>query len=125
MFIEYGVNEHGELIYIGQVPRGQTSLHCPYCAGLLTAKKGQIKAAHFAHTGETCRQAARDQEAIGLPAYDNFNLHLPGRAVKELHNYASGNGEYDEDYLAKQELIAWNDFKGRGGGYDLTKKGKI
>jgi hypothetical protein len=125
MFIEYGVNEHGELIYIDQVPRGQTNLHCPYCGGLLLARKGQIKAPHFAHAGETCRQAERDQDAISLPIYDNFNLRLPGRAVKELHNYANNSGEYNEDYLATHELIEWNDFKGRSGGYDLTKKGKI
>src|ERR1041385_3239299 len=128
MFIEYGVNEHGELVYIEQVPRGATTLTCPYCRGLLLARKGDIKTHHFAHAGETCRQVERDQDVIALPAYDNFNLHLPGKALKALRDFYD-----DEDvswrqleFLEKEyEVIHYNEWAGRGGNWELTKKGKI
>ncbi len=40
MWLRYALHDNGELVYIEQVPRGQTDLRCPYCGGLLTAKKG-------------------------------------------------------------------------------------
>src|SRR5687767_8009131 len=113
MFIEYGVNEQSELIYIDQVSRGQTDLHCPYCGGLLLARKGQIKTHHFAHAGETCRQAERDQEVIALPMYDNFNLHLPRKAIDYLnHWYTNGHLTYtsEYEYLERYGLAQYNKF---------------
>jgi hypothetical protein len=123
MFIDYGLDESGELVYIEQVQRGKTSLRCPYCNGPLTARKGEIKAAHFAHTGETCAAANRDQAAIALPAYDNFNLHLPGKILKNLQEYP--DGDYNPDLLERHELVKYNEWKGRGGDWELTHKGKL
>ncbi|MEP7287067.1 MAG: GIY-YIG nuclease family protein [Chloroflexota bacterium] len=128
MFLEYGVSKHGELVYIDQVARGATALQCPYCGGLLTAKKGEQVAYHFAHTGETCRQVDRNQETIALPCYDNFNLHLPGKALKALRDFHD-----DEDVAERQlaylenefEVLRYNEWAGRGGNWELTKKGKI
>ena len=84
LFLQYGVNDHQELISIEQVARGQTALHCPYCGGLLIARKGEKVAHHFAHREETCRAASRDFSDVSLPAYDHFNLNLPGKAVAQL-----------------------------------------
>jgi hypothetical protein len=126
MFIEYGINKAGELVYIGQVDRGRTALHCPYCGGTLVARKGQIKVPHFAHVGETCRQAERSTDAIALPAYDNFNLHLPPKVLTALQAFP--NLQYASEYelLERHELITMNKFaRNRRGEYELTKLGKI
>lgn len=59
MWLTYGVDEHGALVAVEDAPRGKTVLHCPSCAGQLTAKKGQVVRHHFAHTSETCRALDR------------------------------------------------------------------
>ena len=125
LFLQYGVNEHGELISVDQVLSGRTALGCPYCGGPLIARKGEQLAHHFAHQAETCNPAARDPAEIALPVYDNFNLHLPGRAVKALQAWFETAAASDETYLQGYELLEWNTHKGRSGGYQLTKKGKV
>jgi hypothetical protein len=126
MWLAYGVNKHGELIYISQAPRGATALKCPYCGEALIAKKGKVMAHHFAHAGETCRQVERDPGAIALPVYDNFNLHLPGQVLKELQDFDRDEwGRHSISRLEEYDLIRFNKWKGRGGGYDLTTKGKL
>ncbi len=129
MWLQYAVNDNGELIYIEQTPRGRTDLHCPYCGGLLTAKKGQIKAPHFAHSGETCRQVERDQAVVALPAYDNFNLYLPPKVLQQLRDFAAGKDSRHYSYktLEAHDLITLNEFNRAelGGVWELTKKGKL
>lgn len=124
MFLRYGVNENSELIYIDQVPRGKTSLMCPYCGGLLTARKGEIKVHHFAHTGETCRQVERDDETIALPFYDGFNLHLTGKEWQTLRQFHDTGtlGRLGYDWLENLEAIKYNSFTDK---YELTHSGKI
>ncbi len=123
MWLKYAINDSGALIYIEQVPRGQTHLHCPYCTGLLTAKKGQIKQPHFAHTAETCRQVERSQD-LDLPAYDNFNLHLPGRVLKALRDFDERDDHAGRDLLERHKLIEYNEFA-RVDRWQLTKRGKL
>lgn len=123
MYLEYGVDDHGELVDVGQVARGKTKLCCPYCGGLLLARKGHIKNHHFAHLGESCRQVSRDPSVIAVPGYDNFNLHLPPRALKALREFVSReNG--DIRYLEHFELIRFNQWI-PGGEWELTKKAKL
>src|SRR5882724_9278180 len=122
MFITYGVSDNGELISVDLVPRGKTTLKCPYCGGLLLARKGQIKVPHFAHAVETCAAAKRNQDVVSLPAYDHFNLNLPGKVVEELYKFHTGI--YSRHLLEEFELIQFNGWAGRGG-YELTKKGKL
>jgi hypothetical protein len=82
MFLEYGVNQHNELIHIEQANRGLTQLTCPYCGGQLLARKGSEKIHHFAHVNETCREVSnRSDNAFHLPLYDKFDL---GLSQKEL-----------------------------------------
>lgn len=124
MFLQYGVKD-GELIYIDQVGRGALSdVVCPYCRGALVAKKGRVKAPHFAHTGQTCRQVKRDPNAISLPAFDRFDLELKGKdydALKRFHDgvYYSGK-EFER--LLRLELVEENPWSRRD---ELTKLGKI
>ncbi len=126
MYLEYGVSDSGELVYVEQVARGATALKCPYCGGLLVAKKGEIKAHHFAHAGETCRQVERDEDTVALPCYDNFNLHLPGKVLQDLLAFYTNESGYDRARLERYELIAFNEWaRNRRGEYELTKKGKI
>lgn len=126
MCLQYGVNPDGELIAIDQVRRGKTGLTCPYCGGFLAAKKGRIKAHHFAHIGETCRAVSSDRD-IDLPTYDRFNLHLSPKDFEAFTKFRRGHGPGKAyiSFFERRELIKWNDFKGRGGGYEFTMLGKI
>lgn len=137
MWLTYGIDPDNALVAISDVPRGKTDLRCPYCGGPLTAKKGQIVGHHFAHTDETCRAVERDDDAVALPLYDNFNLHLSGKELKVLreqwdgygaHGYALTLGRSSRlaSRLAERGVIVWNPHRGRGsGGYEFTKRGKI
>jgi hypothetical protein len=80
MWLKYGVDSDNNLVTIEDVKSGKTDLICPYCGGLLIAKKGKIKAHHFAHTDETCYPVAKSQVPI-LPLYDNFNIQLSGKEL--------------------------------------------
>lgn len=51
MWLQYGINENGDLVEVDSAPRGKTNLRCPYCENALIAKKGLIKQPHFAHDG--------------------------------------------------------------------------
>jgi hypothetical protein len=120
MFLEYGVDDHGELVYIDAVSRGRTALMCPYCGVPLVAKKGQIKAPHFAHESATC--AASVSGYATLPAFDRFDLHLPAKILSQLRRFASGHpGGLQLWKLRDYGLIEKND-KGR---FELTKRGQI
>lgn len=56
MFLAYGLNKDDEFTHISEVPRGRTKLVCHFCDGLLTARKGRVKAHHFAHSDGTCNR---------------------------------------------------------------------
>lgn len=129
MFLEYGVDAHGELVHVDRAPRGLTELTCPYCSGLLTAKKGRELAHHFAHTEETCRDVA-ERDDVRLPAYDRFNLDLSGTeyaALKAFYdNDHAGFTQRDLDNLKRKGLIHYNEFASNyRGDYELTNLGKI
>ncbi|MCU0542253.1 MAG: GIY-YIG nuclease family protein [Oscillatoriaceae cyanobacterium Prado104] len=87
MWLRYGVTASGELASIDEYVRGKTNLTCLYCGGGLTAKKGNVKQHHFAHTGETCKLVARRIKTKAfptLPLYDNFNIQLKGEELEQL-----------------------------------------
>jgi hypothetical protein len=120
MFLEYGVNDRGELVYIDAVRRGRTSLTCPYCGVQLVAKKGAIKVPHFAHDGSTCAPSVSGRAS--LPAFDKFDLQLPLRVLAQLRRFASGHTHGVQlGTLRDYALIEKND----KGGFELTKRGKI
>ncbi|MBD2194507.1 MULTISPECIES: competence protein CoiA family protein [Calothrix] len=83
MWLKYGVDIEEKLICIEDIPRGKTSLKCPYCQGSLIAKKGKVKEHHFAHEQETCRPVANRQFPT-LPLYDDFNIQLSGKDLAQL-----------------------------------------
>ena len=85
MWLRYGVSADGALISIEDVSKGKTTLTCPYCQGGLTAKKGNVKEHHFAHTEKTCRSVERPYKELPiLPLYDTFNLYLCGQEIEQL-----------------------------------------
>jgi len=129
MWLKHGVNKDGALVAIEFVASGKTLLKCPYCDGGLTAKKGRIKEHHFAHTGETCRAVGSrtPQDIPTLPLYDNFNLELTANELSCLKKFWNG-GQVSSSalrWLAFNGLLEWNSYKGRTGGYEITKLGKI
>ncbi|MBD2770973.1 GIY-YIG nuclease family protein [Iningainema tapete] len=127
MWLNYGVDSNGALIFIDDVLRGKSNLVCPYCAGRLTAKKGQKKEHHFAHTGETCRAVERPGDIPTLPLFDKFNLELTSKELEALKKYWHGENipTSMRSVLANKRLLQWNDYKGRSGGWEFTKLGKI
>lgn len=134
-WLTYGLTNNNDLVSIRSVPRGRSELHCPYCAGLLTAKKGKKIAHHFAHSAETCSAMSREAGDLPLlPFYDRFDLDLTKSEMKELsdlwHKYGSKGRKVPKPQhwrLIDQALLQWNDFIGGGdkGGYVFTKLGKI
>lgn len=131
MWLEYGIAKDGDYLSVAQVPRGKTDLKCPYCGGELTAKKGKIKAHHFAHTHQTCLAVGRSTDIPKLPCYDKFNLHLSGKELEALaylwDEYGVNNWRFHSGNknLINQGLIKFNKYRGSGGSYEFTKKGKI
>ncbi len=134
-WLKYGIDADNLLIAVEDVYSGSTSLMCPYCRGTLTAKKGRIKAHHFAHTNETCRevQQRNNRSLPTLPLYDQFNIFLTGKELEHLQKlwqrYGCNNRKISRSNILpaflREELLEYNDFMGRGGGYQFTKLGKI
>ncbi len=102
MWLNYGVDGSGVLVYVEDVCSGKSRLRCPYCGGALTAKKGKKKEHHFAHTDETCRSVA-NQDFPVLPFYDCFNIQLSGKDLKLLKLLWSEYG--CRDYLVSPQLL--------------------
>jgi hypothetical protein len=106
MWLKYGVAPSGELASIDEVVRGKTQLTCLYCGGGLTAKKGNVKEHHFAHTGETCKfvsQRIKTKAFPSLPLYDNFNIQLPGEELEQLKVLWKEYGA--RDYAIPKDLV--------------------
>lgn len=125
MYLPYGVNEQGQLVYIESVGRGKTALKCPYCATPLIARKGTQIAPHFAHAGKTCREVRRSTETVALPVYDSFRLHLSGKVWEALRRFHDedddGDGYWLENYgVVKSFITPYGNER-----YNLTHKGKI
>ncbi|KYC34599.1 helicase [Scytonema hofmannii PCC 7110] len=125
MWLNYGVNQDGALVFIDDVPKGKTQLHCPYCSGRLTAKKGTRKEHHFAHTEDTCREVSRSTDIPTLPLFDKFHLELTGKELEQLEKFWRKGHCSMVRTLESQKLLQWNEYKGRVGRYELTKLGKI
>jgi hypothetical protein len=125
VYLPYGVNDDGHLVYIESVGRGRTTLRCPYCNTPLIARKGERLAPHFAHDGKTCREVKRSSETVVLPVYDSFRLHLSGKAWEALRRFHDENDDGDcywlEDYgLVKSFITPYGNKR-----YSLTHRGKI
>lgn len=123
MFLEYGVDRHGELVHISLSPRGRVELVCPYCGVGLLARKGEQLVHHFAHDGETCHEAARDFERLNLPIWDRFHVYLSAKEWKTLQTYHSGSLN-NIRLLLDRGLVKENPFD-RKHRYELTPTGKI
>lgn len=121
MFLGYGIDSNDNLIYIEQVGRGKTELKCPYCGGFLTAKKGNKKEHHFAHTEETC-VATSQERTFYLPLFDKFHLSLSAQEYNALLLWHGGTRISKKMFF---RLAEKGIFSSRGYGYSLTKLGKI
>lgn len=106
MWLKYGVAPSGELAGIDEVVRGKTNLACLYCGGRLTAKKGNVKEHHFAHTEETCKpvsQRIKTKAFPSLPLYDNFTIQLKGEELEQLKVLWKEYGA--QDYAIPRDLV--------------------
>ena len=116
MLLEYALNKDDKLVSVEDVKRGRSDIRCPYCQGELTAKKGKIKAHHFAHIDETCNLSQNND--TGLPVFQKFDLILSKEKLRSLKRLEANNfqGKFhetrrglkqDSDYkfLVKKDLI--------------------
>lgn len=88
VLFKFALDSADRLLPIEQAQRGQIGLHCPYCAGPLMVRRGELIAAHYAHQGAPCGQSVRALEALRLPFYDQFELGLTPKVkavLDELH----------------------------------------
>ncbi|KAB8139733.1 GIY-YIG nuclease family protein [Chloroflexia bacterium SDU3-3] len=125
MWLTYGLAADGALVEIDAVVRGKTDLGCPYCGAPLIAKKGQIKQPHFAHAGETCRAANRDDSSVPtLPLYQFFGVDVTAKELDMLRRFSGGGSISmpEVGHLVERGLATFNRFTYR---HELTKRGKI
>lgn len=134
-WLQYGLNESNALVSIEDVKSGRSALRCPYCEDTLTAKKGRIKAHHFAHTHQTCAaviERTQSEALPKLPLYTAFALDLGYLELEELlklwQQYGAQGIKVPKPYysqLTNGEYLRHNAFIGRSGGYEFTKLGKL
>lgn len=132
MWLKFGVDKNNTLVAISDVPSGKTNLRCPYCGGLLVAKKGTIKGHHFAHSEETCYPVATKREVPTLPLYDNFHIQLSGKSLQLLKKLWQSFGENDWGIpfllelspLVKAGVLRKNPYR-QPPSYEFTDLGKI
>lgn len=75
VFLPYGLDDNEQIVHISQVESGSSLLSCPFCQAKLIAKKGEILAHHFAHTGHTCKSIEKgglDEIVPAIPFYTDF-----------------------------------------------------
>lgn len=127
-WLVFGVGEGDLLIPVEETRRGKSDLKCPYCGGLLTAKKGLKVAWHFAHSGETCRQTSGDRELPVLPYYNRFDLRMAGKYHSVLCKLWAnfGDGLFSKpvhcEVLKAKGCIELNSYKQK---WQFTKLGKL
>ena len=93
MWLAYGRNKEDKFVHVSEVKRGKSALACPHCGGLLTAKKGRIKAHHFAHTSKTCKTSGN---------YDFYDITKEGFPLEMgLYDYAMQRKQEFEDEHAR------------------------
>jgi hypothetical protein len=124
-----GVDADKRLVHVATLPQGgKTDLRCPYCEDLLTAKMGEILIHHFAHSvGSGCAALKKRGPRIRLPLFDSFDCwDIPPKAYKALLDYQNGEWYRERDRLLHDyDFRVWNEWKGRGGDYELTKRAKV
>ncbi|WP_224311951.1 MULTISPECIES: GIY-YIG nuclease family protein [Nostocaceae] len=119
------------MLSIQDVSSGKTLLKCPYCQGDLIAKKGKVKQHHFAHDQETCHPVAK-RKFPTLPLYDNFNIELALKDLKQLKllwsEYGAKNYPINYDLtspgLLKSGVLRKNIYL-NSPGYEFSDLGKI
>ena len=131
MWLQYALNKEDNLVSVHECPRGRSDVRCPYCQGELTAKKGKIKAHHFAHVHETCNHV-KSSNSASLPLYDRFDLGVKpsilANLLEQWDKRKSNNPVIYNcgSYLEGLELARYNEYRSRGrGAYELTKLGLI
>ena len=127
MWLQYALDKDNNLVSVHDVKRGRSNIRCPYCQGELTAKKGKVKAHHFAHVADTCNHV-KASKSPELPLYDRFDLGLKPRYLKEmLENYDKGYRRIPEaSYLSNFGITEYNEYAANGRGkWQYTKLGKM
>ena len=105
MWLQYSLDKNDNLVSVHDCPKGRSDIRCPYCQGELIAKKGKVKAHHFAHVEETCNWAARASN-FNLPLFWGFDLVLSCsylNTLKELEQRDFRPRQYALRNLQKRE----------------------
>ena len=133
MWLQYALDKNDNLVSVHDCPRGRSNIRCPYCQGELTAKKGKVKAHHFAHVADTCNHVKTSKSPL-IPLYDRFDLGIDPKILQVLINYWEKNPDKNSlvritgrgDYLEELGVVKYNGYRNRGrGGYEFTKLGLL
>ncbi|WP_286241121.1 GIY-YIG nuclease family protein [Neptuniibacter halophilus] len=126
MNLTVGITQNGDYIGIEDCDRGKSDLQCPFCQGLLVAKKGNIKEHHFSHLEESCNGVA---SLRSLPGFDDFTLSLSHDEFETLQTLwkqselgSKGLARAPES-LVKLGMLQENIFRSMP--FEFTKRGKI
>ncbi len=122
MWLQYGLDKDDNLVSVHDVKRGRSGIRCPYCKGELIAKKGEIKAHHFAHAEETCNLS--QNRNINLPLFYGFNLVLNAKYLRELQRMESPGYKGVNHYREDQKIYRYFQKKNIYDFYGLTDLGK-
>lgn len=102
MWLQWALDKDNNLVSVHERPRGKSDVRCPYCQAELTAKKGKIKAHHFAHLQDTCNLSQNTN--VSLPLYYGFNLLLTPKQFQYLKTVTSTDyGKIRDRSFYKQE----------------------
>ncbi|MHC5780112.1 GIY-YIG nuclease family protein [Aliivibrio fischeri] len=82
VYLSFGKNKQGNYYHVDSQKSGKGELLCPFCDCPLIAIKGQHKAKHFRHDGQTCNESLN--EIPQIPAWHHFHLNYPIGVVEAL-----------------------------------------
>ena len=74
IYLTFGVSRAGDWVAIDEVESGKTDLTCPWCEARLIARKGEVMGHHFAHDGETCREASEAVRSTQVPFFETYEV---------------------------------------------------
>ncbi|HHF2923654.1 GIY-YIG nuclease family protein [Vibrio parahaemolyticus] len=112
MFLNYGVDQYGESVYISEVDAGKTELVCPFCQALLVAKKGNVLEHHFAHLGPTCNDSKQTLSQTGVPFFD-YQSGLPNYQMSlllKLNRWRT----FSRHWLTSRQKLVYDSFLDSG-----------
>ncbi|OCH36797.1 GIY-YIG nuclease family protein [Aliivibrio fischeri] len=91
VYLSLGKDKQSNFHHIDSQKSGKGPLTCPFCLCPLIAVKGQHKALHFRHDGETCNESLN--EIPQIPAWHHFHLNYSVEVIEALKEGYQANSK--------------------------------